>query len=128
LLGLVLFGSIQQYSNYANEKRIESTLKKLFEKPGEPLVVLAVRTEGDVALADWLQDGKGGRALLQKYNDEWSLTVCGGASLREATPLLVIGMTRDAADRLLGALQAAESNSSNENLKILAAGYQRLPH
>ena len=53
-------------SGVTDEQAVEHAMKALFDKPQSPLKVAAVSVEGDYALAGWIQDQRGGRALLKK--------------------------------------------------------------
>jgi periplasmic copper chaperone A len=99
---------------------IEHSMKKLFDKPDAPLVVAPVSIEGDYAVAGWIQSGKGGRALLKKEKGQWSIHVCGGDGLTQASALVQTGMSSTTADRLAKKVQAAESKLSADQLKKLA--------
>ncbi|MEY4028656.1 MAG: hypothetical protein RLZZ329_2376 [Pseudomonadota bacterium] len=56
---------------------IVQAMKRQFDKPQSPLKVAPVVVEGDWALAGWLQDARGGRALLQKRHGHWVIGDCG---------------------------------------------------
>ena len=95
-------------------------MKKLFDKPDAPLAVAPVSIDGDYAVAGWIQSGKGGRALLKKEKGQWSIYVCGGDGLKQASALVQTGMSTVAADRLAKKVQSAESKLSVDQLKKLS--------
>ncbi len=99
---------------------IEHSMKKLFDKPDAPLAVAPVSIEGDYAVAGWIQSGKGGRALLKKEKGQWSIYVCGGDGLKQASALVQTGMSSSAADRLAKKVQLAEAKLSADQLKKLS--------
>jgi hypothetical protein len=99
---------------------IEHAMKALFEKPEAPLVVAPVTVEGDYAVAGWIQHGRGGRALLKKESGKWSIQVCGGDGLKQASALTMTGMDRALADKLARKVAAAEKNLSADQLKKFA--------
>ena len=99
---------------------IEYSMKKLFDKPEAPLAVVPVSIEGDYAVAGWIQSGKGGRALLKKEKGQWSIQVCGGDGLKQASALVQTGMSRTSADRLAKKVQSAEAKLSADQLKKLS--------
>ena len=99
---------------------IEHAMKALFDKPEAPLVVAPVTVEGDYAVAGWIQHGRGGRALLKKENGKWSIQVCGGDGLKQASALTMTGMDRALADKLARKVAAAEKNLSADQLKKFA--------
>ena len=99
---------------------IEHSMKKLFDKPDAPLAVAPVSIEGDYAVAGWTQSGKGGRALLKKEKGQWSIYVCGGDGLKQASALVQTSMSSATADRLAKKVQLAESKLSADQLKKLS--------
>lgn len=99
---------------------IELSMKKLFDKPDAPLAVDPVSIEGDYAVAGWIQSGKGGRALLKKEKGQWSIHVCGGDGLKQASALVQTGMSRASADHLAKKVQSAEAQLSADQLKKLS--------
>ena len=96
-------------------------LKKQFDKPKSPLTVTPVAVEGDWAVAGWLQDVRGGRALLNKQHGQWVIVVCGGDGLLQPDTLSQTGMKADSAHKLAMKLQAAESRLPAETLKKFAS-------
>jgi hypothetical protein len=99
---------------------IEHSMKKLFDKPDAPLAVAPVSIVGDYAVAGWIQSGKGGRALLKKEKGQWSIYVCGGDGLKQASALVQTGMSSTTADRLAKKVQLAEAKLSADQLKKLS--------
>lgn len=100
---------------------IVHVMKRQFDKPQSPLKVAPVVVEGDWALAGWLQDVRGGRALLQKRHGHWVIVVCGGDGLRQADALVHTGMTADMATVLAKKLNVAESRLPSDTLKKFAS-------
>jgi hypothetical protein len=106
--------------NMTDAQAIEHSMKKLFDKPEAPLAVAPVSIEGDYAVAGWIQSGKGGRALLKKEKGQWSIHVCGGDGLKQASALVQTGMSSATADRLAKKVQLAEAKLSADELKKLS--------
>ncbi|MFM1924321.1 MAG: hypothetical protein RIT44_127 [Pseudomonadota bacterium] len=102
-------------------KDVVQVMKKQFDQPQSPLKVAPVVVEADWALAGWLQDARGGRALLQKRHGQWVIVVCAGDGLREAQALIHTGMTADMAAALVKKLVAAESRLPAATLKKFAS-------
>lgn len=101
-----------------NEQQIALVMKKLFEKPDAPLAVSPISVEGDYAVADWQQGGRGGRAFLQKDKDQWFIAVCGGSGLTQASVMQSMGMKPDAAARLASTVVLAESKLGADMRKL----------
>ncbi|MFZ4703330.1 MAG: copper uptake system-associated protein [Candidatus Methylumidiphilus sp.] len=104
----------------ADVHAIQLAMKKLFDKPGAPLTVHPVSVEGDYALAGWVQDQKGGRALLRKESKGWAIVVCGGDQLNQAAAFKLAGLSDTAALQLEGKVQLAESRLTAEQRKKLS--------
>ncbi len=65
-----------------DDQAIAAIMKAQFETPESPLMVEPVVIQGDHAIASWAQDGKGGRALLERRDGVWTIVLCGGQDLR----------------------------------------------
>ena len=100
---------------------IAHAMKKVFDQPGAPLQVAPVAVEGDYAVAGWLQDKRGGRALLQKRHGQWAIVVCGGDGLKQAPTLKQTGMSSDTAQRLAQKVAQAESRLPAQTLNRFAS-------
>ena len=61
---------------------IVATMKAQFDTPENPLSVDPVTVAGTHALASWSQGDKGGRALLERRDGQWTIVLCGGQDLR----------------------------------------------
>lgn len=99
---------------------IEHVMKALFDKPDAPLKVSPISIEGAYAVAGWIQDQRGGRALLKKEKNTWSIQVCGGDGLTQASALTMTGMSSAAAKRLASKVSAAEKNVPAEQVEKFA--------
>jgi hypothetical protein len=118
-LGLLqLVAAVPVFAHGDEVHEITIVLKKQFEKPGAPLTVAPISVEGDNAVAGWSQNGRGGRAFLQRDKHEWFIAVCGGAGLTQADSLQSIGMKPDAAARLSKAVIAAEAKLGAKQSKL----------
>ena len=118
--------SAAAWSNESNHhaqgdaQQITHVMKAQFDRPEAPLKVHPVVVDGHHAVAGWMQANKGGRALLVKEKDNWTITVCGGDGLRDAKVLAQTGMGEAAAQSLAAKVQAAEAKLSKSQLKQLA--------
>ncbi len=100
-----------------DKKGIERLLKSSFEKPDSPLNVSPITITGNYAVAGWLQGDRGGRALLKRQNSEWVLQACGGDGLKNPDVLEKSGMTRGNAKKLASAIDKAEKQLPDSELK-----------
>ena len=101
-------------------KSIEHVMKAQFDKPEAPLKVAPTTVEGDFALAGWIQNDRGGRALLRKNHGQWSIEVCGGDGLKTASALASAGMSPTAATRLAQRAAAAEKKLPADQIRKFA--------
>ncbi len=98
---------------------IAAIMKAQFETPESPLTVDPISVEGDHALASWAQDGKGGRALLERRDGQWVIVLCGGADLRMPEFLGKNGVS--AADTLSAMFNAAEDALGEDKVKLYSS-------
>ncbi len=90
-------------------RAIRQLLLATFDRPEARLSVDPIVVEGDHAVAGWLQDGRGGRALLRRSKGAWVVWLCSGESLRSADTLRKTGIAAGIADTLAKRLQEAEA-------------------
>lgn len=95
---------------------ITAVMKSQFDTPENPLTVDPIVVEGDYALASWAQGEKGGRALLQRRDGVWQITLCGGADLRLPEFLTQQGVS--AAEALSKMFNAAEDGLGADKVKL----------
>lgn len=100
---------------------IRAVMMRDWDKPEAPLTLDPIVVVGAYAIADWTQPALGGRALLQRTGDAWSVVLCAGDTLKSADMLMHAGMSRSDADALLQALTTAESSVPAERLARIAA-------
>jgi len=105
----------------SNAQQITAVMKKQFDRPDAPLAVEPVTVDGDYAVAGWIQGAKGGRALLQKEQGQWRISVCGGDGLTQAKVLESTGMHPLMAKKLAAATLAAEAKLSADKRRMFAS-------
>lgn len=105
----------------SDAQQIAAVMKKQFDRPGAPLAVAPITVQGNYAVAGWTQEGKGGRALLQKNAHGWFIAVCAGDGLKDAKVLQTTGMGAGPATELAAAVQAAEAGLSKEQRALFAS-------
>jgi hypothetical protein len=109
--------TVKAAPHLTDEQAIVRVMKQQFDKPNSPLTAMPLAVEGEWAMAGWLQDGRGGRALLNKRQGQWVIVVCGGDGLRQAGTLAQTGMKAHVAQTLAQKLQSAESRLPAETLR-----------
>lgn len=87
---------------------VAQVLQGAYGRPDSPLSVEPVVVREDYAIAGWVQGALGGRALLSKQGGAWSIILCAGDAVREASYLAQTGMPSETATALAKALAAAE--------------------
>jgi len=98
------------------EAQIIQALKTQFDRPVSPLEVPVVVVSGDYAVADWLQDNRGGRALLRHDAAGWQTLMCGGAQFKSPQALRQAGVRDEDAQRLSQELARHEKSLSDVQL------------
>ncbi|MFT7228802.1 MAG: hypothetical protein ACI8PW_001392 [Methylophilaceae bacterium] len=84
---LMIFSTGSQAS-HAESKSIEAALKKQWDKPNHPLRVPVIVVRGHHAIADWVQEPCGGRALLKGGENEWQILLYGDVNLTKESHLM----------------------------------------
>ncbi len=92
--------------------KIAHLMKRQFERPDAPLTVQPVVVLGDAAVASWVQQGRGGRALLRKERSGWSIHVCAGKGPTQPDFLTLAGVPETQAADLARQVVKAESAST----------------
>lgn len=91
------------------ETAISNMLVRMFDKPGSRLAVGPVVVSGDHAVADWAQGDMGGRALLRRRHNEWSIVLCAGDQIKAQDAMIKAGVPASDASRLSFGLASAEA-------------------
>lgn len=110
---LVFSASAQQ------EDPVRQLMLKQFDRPESKLTIAAVVIDSHYAIASWIQDGRGGRALLRNKHGAWSIILCSGESLRQSERLIQIGMGHELANRLAQSLVKAEASLTAHDRHLL---------
>ncbi|NEI73791.1 copper uptake system-associated protein [Rhizobium lusitanum] len=111
----------ERHSTGDPQSDIPATMKAMFETPEKPLAIRPIVGHGDWAVAGWVQDGRGGRALLRKSHGGWVVRLCSGDSLKDADALQKIGLTRDDAQAIAADLSIAEAKLDARTLALLSS-------
>lgn len=98
---------------------IASLMKAQFDTPEHPLTVAPITVQGTVAIAGWMQDGRGGRAFLRQDDKGWVIELCAGTALLDPATLTGLGLTAEEAETLLSATRTAEAAQGAEVIALL---------
>jgi hypothetical protein len=116
LIATLLLGTLLGLSPLAladDAAEITHAMKAAWDKPEQPLTVKPVVIVDQIAVAGWLQQDRGGRALLKKTAHGWQTQLCAGemtfALLHQA------GASHATANKLLKALSSAEQSTLSAN-------------
>lgn len=91
---------------------IATLIRKTWETPERKIDIAPIVTSGDHALAGWVQGNRGGRALLRRNGDRWSVVLCSGDAIRSADALASAGVPATAAAALARDMAAREAEMS----------------
>jgi hypothetical protein len=89
-------------------------------KPDETLSVEPVMVAGDHAIADWSQGQMGGRALLRRQHQSWTLILCAGDSIKSSEALVKAGVPVADAGKLASDLAAEEARLAPEKAAMFS--------
>jgi hypothetical protein len=93
---------------------IPALMKAQFDSPENPLTVAPITVQGKVAIAGWIQDGRGGRAFLRKDDRGWFIELCAGTALLDPATLTGLGLSTEEIETLLTATHIAEAEQGPE--------------
>lgn len=92
---------------------IEIALKAQWDKHNHSIRVPVIVMQGDYAIADWIQEQRGGRALLRREQQNWKTLLCGDANMNQVSNLVSAGVSREDAKHLAAALEQEEKRLSD---------------
>jgi hypothetical protein len=89
---------------------VATEMHETWDKPDQVLALPVIVIHQGMAIADWVQGDKGGRALLKYHpvHRHWHTLLCGGAELTSATRLQEAGMSGSDARALAAKLAQGE--------------------
>lgn len=120
LAWMALTGAIRPAAAETSEEAVRAVLLKTWDKPDAKLVVDPVVVVGDHAIAGWTQGVRGGRALLKLRSGSWSVVLCSGDPLKQASALVEAGVLEENARRLVRDLSAAERRADPARVRLFA--------
>lgn len=102
------------------EADVKAVISKIYDKPDLKVDTAPVVVSEGVAIADWTQGDRGGRALLKNINGQWAIVACGADGFKEKKNLLDAGIPSKTADSLLTQLTKAEKSVNPQRLKLFS--------
>lgn len=100
----------------ADEQSVATEMHETWDKPNQPLTLPVIVIHQGMAIADWIQGDKGGRALLKYHpaHQHWHTLLCGGAELTVSSHLEAAGMSAADAQTLVARLQKQEQGLAED--------------
>lgn len=118
--GLIAGCGNPEVHSKAEVDAVTQVLRGTYDRPDSPLSVEPVVVQDGYAIAGWVQGEMGGRALLRKQGDAWSIILCAGDAVKEASYLVQTGMAAGTATDLVEALVVAEAGVSAARLEMFS--------
>ena len=109
----------QVHQHDQGEHAIVAVLMTTFDRPEARLKVEPVVMDGDLAIAGWVQDGRGGRALLRRVSGQWKIVLCAGEALKHRDGMVTAGIEPMQAARMAALVLAAESKLAPATIALL---------
>jgi hypothetical protein len=119
---MILLLTISLVSAVAETKKIvaiETVIKNQWDKPNHPIRVPVIVVHGDHAIADWIQEPRGGRALLIYNNSEWQTIFCGDVNMKHVSNLISAGVPYNDAKKLAATLEEKEKRLSDTDKALI---------
>ncbi len=107
----VPMANLHAHSSAAEDvQSVAAEMHETWDKPNLVLDLPVIVMHAGMAIADWVQAEKGGRALLKYHpaHQHWHTLLCGGAELTAVKHLEAAGMSSADAQILSAKLQQAE--------------------
>ncbi|WP_108468711.1 copper uptake system-associated protein [Polynucleobacter difficilis] len=102
-----------------SRERIQKLISKTFDRPDLKVQTDPIVIEGKVAIADWIQGEKGGRALLTRKHVDWEIIACGGAGFKDPSVIAAAGISKRIANNIIDKLKTAEAKLPPQKVKQL---------
>ncbi len=115
-LALAACGSPQAADTGKDVAAIENQMRARFDKPAARLEAGPTIVSGDYAVADWTQGAMGGRALFERRDGKWTIILCSGDALRNASVLKQARLPDADAEAIAHELSNAERSVARARL------------
>ena len=102
-----------------SRERIQKLISTTFDRPDLKVQTDPIVIEGKVAIADWVQGEKGGRALLTRKHVDWEIIACGGAGFKDPSVIAASGISKRIANNITEKLKTAEAKLPPQKVKQL---------
>ena len=102
-----------------SQEKIKALISKTLDQPNLKVQTTPIVIEGKVAIADWTQGQKGGRALLRRKHADWEIIACGGAGFKDPSVIAASGISKRIANNITEKLKTAEAKLPPQKVKQL---------
>ena len=102
-----------------SRERIQKLISKTFDRPDLKVQTDPIVIEGKVAIADWIQGEKGGRALLTRKHVDWEIIACGGAGFKDSGVIAAASISKRIANNITEKLKIVEAKLPPQKIKQL---------
>lgn len=112
--------AFDQTSLKGDVARIDGLLRATFETSENNLSLAPLIVVGNHAMVGWVQDGRGGRAMLTR-NDHgiWALNLCGGDGIKGKAAYEALGLSPKDAAEMSAQQEREEAKLSSHNLHLM---------
>lgn len=100
-----------------SQVKIKSLIASTFDQPSLKVITGPIVLEGKVAIADWTQGDKGGRALLRRKHADWEIIACGGAGFKDPSDIAAVGISKEISNSISKKLKSAEAKLPPQKIK-----------
>uniref|UniRef100_B1XVF5 Uncharacterized protein n=1 Tax=Polynucleobacter necessarius subsp. necessarius (strain STIR1) TaxID=452638 RepID=B1XVF5_POLNS len=116
---LAALGSALAHSqiNEVSQEDIKALISKSFDQPNLKVKTSPIVIEGKVAIADWTQGQKGGRALLRRKHNDWEIIACGRSGFKNPEGIAAIGISKEIAQNITAKLSEAEKRNRTKHYR-----------
>ena len=101
------------------EAMVISAIQTQWQQPNQPVYVPVVAVSAPFAIADWIQEARGGRALLKLTDGHWQTLACGDAQIKNVYTLGKMGVPASHAAVIVQQLNLDEVNLTNAQLSLI---------
>ncbi len=119
LILILMFSLVCAVAEDKEATTIETALKAQWDKPNHPIRVPVIVIQGDYAIADWIQESHGGRALLKREQNGWQTLLCGDANMKQVHNLVSAGVPSEVARHLADALVQKEKRLTDTDKALI---------
>lgn len=119
LILVLIFSLVCAVAEGKEAAAIETALKTQWDKPNHPIRVPVIVIYGDYAIADWIQEPRGGRALLKREHKVWQTLLCGDANMKQVHNLVSAGVPSEYAAHLAAMLTQEEKQLTETDKALI---------